>query len=89
MLAFADSVGLGPKELAHLLGVSVRTIRRGAREGGTADLLLRGLREKLMDPKSALSIRALTIISARSDDGLKALMDRLTRAYVTLDQLRL
>lgn len=86
ILKIAETVGLGPKELAHLLGISVRTIRRGARLGGTVDTLLRGIQEKLADPHAVLSIRALTIIAARGE-GMKTLVARLLHAYVTMDLL--
>lgn len=82
-----ELLGLGPKELAYLLGVSVKTLRRGTRDGSTADSLLRGCAERLQDPEMAPSVRALMITSARGG-GLKALVMRLTRAYVTLDLLR-
>lgn len=84
LIQLAESLGLGPKELAHLVGISARTIRRGVKAGGTTDLLLKGLIEKLNDPNTHLSIRALSIIAARGE-GLKALIARLLRAYVMLD----
>lgn len=80
-------LGLGPKELAHLLGTSVKTIHRGSREGGTVDLLIQEINAALDDPHSAPSIRALAIIAARGG-GLQLFLHRLMDAYVTLDLLR-
>ena len=87
LLKFAEDLGLGPKELAHLVGVSVRTLRRGVKAGGTVDTLVKGLQEGLANPRTHLSVRALAIISARGD-GLKALVARMVHAYVTMDELR-
>lgn len=87
ILALADQVGLGPKELAHLLGISVRTIRRGVKKDGTVDVLLRGFQAKLKDPAAALSMRALMIVAARGE-GLKLLILRLVGAYVAMDRMR-
>lgn len=87
ILRIAESLGLGPKELAHLVGISVRTIRRGVKENATVAILLRGIEEKLADPRTRLSMRALAIISARGE-GLKMLISRLVHSYVTMDDLR-
>lgn len=87
ILELAAAADLGAKELAHLLGVSTRAIRRGVKKGGTVDVLLHEIQAKLSDPQTMLSMRALMIISARGE-GLKTLVLRLISAYVRLDQSR-
>ncbi len=87
MLDVAATAGLGQKELAHLIGISARALRRGVKPGGPVDLLLQGLRAQLSDPQTMLSMRALMIIAARGE-GLKTLLLRLVSAYTTLDRLR-
>ncbi len=86
VLRFGAPLGLGPKELGYLLGVSDRTVKRGI-NGGPAQVVLDLLRSRMEDPRSAQSIRALVMITARRG-GLKALLEALFEGYVTTDLAR-
>ncbi len=83
-----DLLGLGPKEMAYLLGVSDRAVRRGIGSQSASGKLLQVIEKRLGDPRSTQSIRALAIISARNG-GLEAMLNHLLESYVTLDLLRL
>lgn len=85
MLKVGAAIGLGPKELAHLTGASVRAIYRGVREGSTTDLVFRMLQEGLEEPRSMMSIRALALIAARGE-GLKFLLAKMRTVYVNADR---
>ena len=87
ILQVSRQLGIGLHELAHLLGVTPRTVQRGLRLGSRADLVLQEIRRRLDEPRSAQSIRALAVISAQSG-GLEVFLSRLAGAYVTLDLLR-
>ena len=81
-------LGLGPKELAHLLGVSTKTVLRGYSPTSTSGILAKVLEAKLDDARSSQSVRALAIMSARGG-GLEALLNQMVESYVTMDLLRL
>lgn len=82
--SLADRLDLCGKEFAYLLGVSERSLLRGVRDGGTADILARSILEGLDDPQQALSVRAAAIMSARSG-GLETYLRGTRRAYVNAD----
>ncbi len=86
MLSVASTLGIGPKELAHLLGISERTILRGVQDGGIIDILLRDIVEGLEDPTGHHNVRVAAVMAARSG-GLKTYLSGMRRAYVKLDQL--
>ena len=87
VIQVSQQLGIGLHELAHLLGVTPRTVQRGLRLGSPADLILREICRRLNEPRSTQSIRALAVISAQSG-GLEVFLSRLAGAYVTLDLLR-
>lgn len=80
-------LGLGSREIAYLLGVSERTIRRGNMKG-TPEMLSKVIQRRLADPRSAQSTRALVMITARRG-GLESLLEALFEGYVTMDLLRM
>ncbi len=85
MMQIGARLDLCPKELAHLLGISERTVHRGVQDGGPAGILLKDIREGLDDPNQFLSIRAAAIMAARSN-GLQTYLSGMRRAYVELDR---
>lgn len=85
----AADLGLSSKEVAHLLGVSPKTITRGIKDGAPADLFLREIVKALEDPRISQSARALVVMCARSDGGFRSLVSRLIDAYVTMDRFHL
>ncbi len=89
MSPLLEPLGLNPKELAHLLGVSVKTIHRGTfKENSTAAVLAGIITARLSDGRSAQSIRALAMTAARGH-GLSTFLGVLVEAYVSLDLLRI
>lgn len=81
----AARVDLNIKQLAPMIGVDQRTLRRGLRKGSTADLILRGFQAQLDDPYKFRSIRALMLMSAQQEMGLAALFGKLLNNYVIVD----
>lgn len=86
MLHLAGRLDLCGKEMAHLLGISERTILRGVQEGGIIDIFLHDLQEGLDDPSQTLHVRAAAVMAAQSG-GLRTYLRGLRLAYVRLDAL--